>query len=142
MSKILKDTEAAYAAGIFDGEGSVYVSSGRALANGEKQFFLCVSINNTNEEMIRLMQNWFGGSISRTAETGNRKGLWRLRMYSRVARNFLTTVRPYLTIKHRQADLAIEFQNGIEKGALTEAMKLELKTSISAFNQKGIRLKA
>lgn len=128
-----------YIAGFFDGEGSVYVSQGRALKRGGKQYFLCASLNNTNKPVLVAMRRLVGGALSYTAQTETKKGVWRLRLYSLEAANLLRAMLPYLVIKQRQARLAIQFQEQIAVGLLSESAKASLKRRISAFNQKGPR---
>src|SRR5208283_759597 len=127
-----------YAAGFFDGEGSIYISSGRALKSGP-QYFLCVSVNNVHRSVLDEFQHKFGGTISFTGATATKRGVWRLRLYSKVAAGFLGTLAPHLILKAKQAAIAIDFQNGITANTLSSADKLTLKERISALNQKGPR---
>jgi hypothetical protein len=123
-----------YAAGFFDGEGSVYISSGRPLKSGV-QYFLCASVNNTHRGIIEQFERRFGGSISRTGETKTKKGVWRLRLYSHEAESFLRLLLPHLILKRKQAIMAIRFQSGFSK--LSQERRQAIKLAISAFNQKG-----
>lgn len=123
-----------YAAGFFDGEGSVYISTGRPLRSGI-QYFLCASVNNTHRGIIDIFHRRFGGAISRTGETKTKKGVWRLRLYSLGASAFLEAILPHLLLKREQALLAIRFQSTLHE--LNQAQRAALKGKISAFNQKG-----
>jgi len=64
--------------------------------------------------------------------------VYRLRLYSNDAKNFLEIVLPYLRVKTEQAKLAIEFQNRMKNGKLTIPKEEQeyYKNLISSFNLK------
>jgi hypothetical protein len=135
MIENLTEPQKAYAAGFFDGEGSVYVSQGRILVNGH-QYFLCASLNNTDFSVLEMLHDWYGGAISLAAQKGNRKATMRVRLYCQQAKAFLQSILPYLVIKKEQTMLAIDFQTRLESRTLTNEDKLSYKTRISQYNQK------
>ena len=132
----MQEVEKAYSAGFFDGEGSIYISRGRKLKTGY-QYFLCISINNTDKPIIDLFQQWFNGKISINPDTRTRRKLMRLRIYSIEAMKFLRILMPYLKVKLKQAQLALEFQEQMSVRKLTDEEKTFYKKTISQYNQKG-----
>ncbi len=128
----MNDTDLAYIAGFFDGEGSIFISKSK------KQYFLTVSISNTNLpvlESIRAM----GGNISKSPDNReNHSQLFRLRLYCNEAKKFLEKILPYLRIKKEQAKLAIEFQSKMELGKLTipKEEQEKYRIQINIFNKK------
>jgi len=64
--------------------------------------------------------------------------VYRLRLYSNDAKNFLEMVLPYLRVKTEQAKLAIEFQGKMKNGKLTIPKEEQeyYKNLISSFNLK------
>ncbi|MGC9101431.1 MAG: LAGLIDADG family homing endonuclease [Caldisericum sp.] len=130
----MKPEEIAYIAGFFDGEGSIYTSKGK------KQYFLTVSITNTNLYVLEFIRELLHiGKISKNPDKnlGHRK-VYRLRLYSNDAKNFLEILLPYLKVKAEQAKIAIEFQNKMKNGKLTIPKEEQeyYRNLISSFNLK------
>lgn len=118
--KILK-TDLAYMAGLLDGEGHVFIQK-RVPGNREKAksplYVLSIGITNTHAGVIEWLQQRYVGSRSiRTREKQPKKN-WRTCYFwtlsSIRAAEFLALISPYLLIKRKQAELAIEFQNLIQ----------------------------
>ena len=130
----IKPEEIAYIAGLFDGEGSIYISKGK------KQYFLTVSITNTDLYVLEFIKNLLHiGKISKSPDkTMKHHKVYRLRLYSNDAKNFLEIVLPYLRVKTEQAKLAIEFQSKMKNGKLTIPKEEQeyYKNLISSFNLK------
>lgn len=95
----------AYAAGFFDGEGSIDVRY--SVTNGGKyeRFYLRVCIGQKRPEVLHWLQKEYGGSVCLRSN-----GMAYLVLTTASAGNFLKTVRPYLVVKAEEADLAIAFQ--------------------------------
>jgi len=129
----MKDTDMAYIAGFFDGEGSIFVSKSK------KQYFLTVSISNTNLLVLESIQRIIGGGISKSPDNReNSSQLFRLRLYCNEAKKFLERILSYLKIKKEQAKLAIEFQSKMEMGKLTipKEKQEKYRIQINSFNKK------
>ena len=130
MAKIMNNNDVAYIAGFFDGEGSIFISKSK------KQYYLGITISNTNLSVLESIQRVMGGEISKSPDNReNRLQLFRLRLYSSEAKKFLERLLPYLKIKKEQARLAIEFQSKMEKGKLTIPKEEQEKYRIQ-INQK------
>ena len=129
----MSDTDIAYIAGFFDGEGSIFVSKSK------KQYFLTVSISNTNLLVLESIQKIIGGNISKSPDNReNSSQLFRLRLYCNEAKKFLERILPYLKTKKEQARLAIEFQSKMEMGKLTipKEEQEKYRILINSFNKK------
>ncbi len=132
--------ELAYFAGLFDGEGCVNFTKCRA------GHIIRISVTNTNIEIIKHLQNRFGGHIQLLSL---RKDNWKQGFSWNIANSraieFLKSIRPWLRIKDAQADLAVvwaEHRPGkgkyqVEKSqAWKEAVTL-LREEMAFLNKKG-----
>lgn len=133
---IMEDVFLAYLAGFIDGEGSIYISRGKKLKNGY-QYFLCLSVNNTDNLVIEEIQEKTGGCISISPDKRNKRKLSRLRLYNNQALFVLERIIPFLRVKKNQAILAVDFQKRLSARTLSEDDKATFKEKISSFNQKG-----
>lgn len=103
------DTDTAYVAGLFDGEGCILIST--RLRCGRPIFWLDIVITNTDKPVLDWLLITVGGRMSKKPynKNGNRD-IWRWKTSSRKAASVLRALLPYLRIKHEQAVIAIEFQ--------------------------------
>ena len=124
-----------YLAGLFDGEGSIF------LAQGKKYYYLRVGINITHELTPRLFHKCFGGNLGIIPPKGNSKQQWYWRAAGEDALSFLITIYPYLIIKRGQAELGIKFQER-KKGWFHTDAGTELdnvdKRLMAILNKRGI----
>jgi hypothetical protein len=91
----------AYFAGIVDGEGSIGFC-GRSPR-------LCISLRKGDDQPIRLMARMWRWKLGEIPPRNGSKTQTLLQIYGHDARDFLRMIRPWLLIKHRQADLLIDF---------------------------------
>lgn len=112
----LKEVDKAYLAGFLDGEGSISIC--RSKPNNHwryrtYRYTLEVTVTNTNKKIIELLANLFEGSWMRIRHHNNPvwKDAYCIRWASVKAKNLLEMLLPYLIIKKKQAELAVEFQN-------------------------------
>ena len=107
----MTDTELAWVAGFFDGEGSVVISK-----NAANSFYLVIEITNRNSSCLQQLQAVFGGSIQKR-DRGNPKWaccyVWFLG--GGKAKEFLLAISPFLRIKGEQALVGIELQRAIDR---------------------------
>lgn len=95
-----------YLAGFFDGEGCVNITT----RGKSKQVALRVMIVNTDPTILQEIQQVYGGFLSKPRI--NKRGWKAFRQLTFVgdsAVGLLSTLLPFLRIKKRQAELAIEF---------------------------------
>jgi hypothetical protein len=103
----------AYFAGILDGEGSIFTTNNGVKRPGQGNYKkVCVSAVMRRDKAQPLYEahSIWGGSLW---ERKPRKSMihWALdwRMSGKIAEKFLKSVYPYLRIKKRQAQLALEY---------------------------------
>lgn len=121
------ELEKAYVAGLFDGEGSVYITLHRSKWCRRKQRMdLCCSLNLTNRRTIDYLASIFPSTIVvEPSRRSNRRTTYRWRLYSKRACDFLREIYPYMVLKKNQADVAFKFRDIQEKQRgkeLTEEM--------------------
>jgi hypothetical protein len=99
----LTDTQLAYLAGFFDGEGCICISKGT----------LSVAIAQVAPEMLYFIRAHYGGCIV-TLHKSAKNPKWhdaeQWTAKTRGARMFLLDILPYLVIKKEEAEKAIEHQ--------------------------------
>ena len=103
----------AWAAGFFDGEGSVLVNP---RLNGSAHS-LFVSVTQQHPFALHMLKNRFGGNVTpdKTATSDSyerKKGatlIWRWKASSTEAFKFLELVQPYVVVKADQVRVALEF---------------------------------
>lgn len=113
----LKKLDLAWAAGFFDGEGSVVVWHKPAVkVCAGKVYNLRVSVGCTDLEPIEKLKYLFGGKIYyRKPLRANWKGCHIWHLSSKQAKGFLGLVLPFLVVKGKQAELGIRLQNHISQ---------------------------
>ena len=139
FSRFIGDEWLAYAAGFFDGEGSVVIQKVRPSgASVSPRYSLQVQIGNTYRPILAIFLERFGGAVYER-KSQNRYGKrmqWQWQARNDTAAAFLEAVRPYLIEKADRAWLGLEFFNQKTKPA---AMKLGLTESELALRE-GYRL--
>ena len=139
----------AYLAGLLDGEGNVGIASAFDKKKSKnRSYYPHLMIANTYEPVMRWLEDLVGGTVDVHVPSTNKahyKTCYRWRLHGKNAETFLRAVRPYLRIKHEQADVVFELQkvrgkNATLHGTLTEAQVAEreaLKMRINDLNRKG-----
>lgn len=96
-----------YAAGFFDGEGSVYAATrGKTYRNPT----ILVVIANTHRGALEACQARWGGSICGRSPAGERRReQFQWVLAPRAAEAFITEVYPHLIIKKEVASVALEY---------------------------------
>lgn len=113
------DSELAWAAGYFEGEGYVGVKvNPPRLRSVSPEFRLYVVITNTDREPLEKLVELFGGSTyvhSKDPRVITQKRGFQWWVGARVALNFLEQVLPYMQSPNKvmQVKLAIEFQKSV-----------------------------
>lgn len=155
---------AEWLAGFFDGEGCVHVMNGGRLRNltsvtgvSRQTSWIGCTIGNTNLDVLKEIQASFGGRIrKREYKVKLWKTLYTLIWACRQPEALLIAIRPFLKVKHRQADLALEFlsltrrrgprqehypRNSAEQMELRKKKferRLEIADEIRALNHRGL----
>lgn len=98
----------AYAAGFFDGEGCVGL--GKNKGRRSVCYTLVVHATNVEPAVIHGLAETFGGTVMiRRAGKNYRRDLYIWQAVTLTAYQALRLMRPYLKVKHRQADIGIKF---------------------------------
>lgn len=100
----------AYAAGFFDGEGTVDLRYRRTHGGKYERFELRLQIAQVDTRPLMALQAQFGGSICKPKMLSAS----RLCIVGHDARAFLTAVRPYLITKAEEADIGLAFFQLVE----------------------------
>lgn len=109
------ETDKAYAAGLFDGEGFVTIAfmSTKARTRGTTYTMRVGVAQNDVVPLLWLRDRW-GGSVrllKRKTAAHNDAHKWDC--CSRMAAAFLRDVRPFLLVKAERADIALAFQGSV-----------------------------
>lgn len=103
----MTDTETAYLAGLFDGEGNVGVVKAKASKNARLYLRLVVRIFNTHRGCLVFAQQTYGaGWIGEDKRPNHPKWKtgYRWSITGKKAEAFLLSVRPYLLVKAAAVD--------------------------------------
>ena len=97
-----------YAAGFFDGEGSVYVNKRGQAHGGSPSLKVCVS--NTHHGILLMHKDRWGGSIcERKITKPNHRPQWQWTLSTRQTRPFLDAIQRHVVIKQEVVDLALAY---------------------------------
>ena len=102
------ETDLAWAAGFFDGDGSVYIASKAISPRGVRYFGLELSISQVDPRPLHKYREMFGGAISMNPRPIHRDwGKWKAG--GKNAAIVLRQLLPYLLSKRGEAELALWF---------------------------------
>lgn len=110
----MTENELSYLAGFFDADGTVYVAKkpGKRSAN----YRLRIEVGNTNLAILENYKQAFKGNIylfikrSPYKDGYNRRPFYRWSLQAHNAMNCLEQLLPFLRVKKRQAQVAIDYQ--------------------------------
>ncbi len=100
------DAELAWAAGFFDGEGSIGIYA-RGDTKGHR---LDVTIGNVDLRTLEIFKRRWGGSMWTDHRKPPRQTFYFWSLSTRSAQPFLLEILPYLIAKREQAEVALAFQ--------------------------------
>jgi hypothetical protein len=114
----MKEEIKAYAAGIFDGEGSLDIYNATpAKASKSPSFMLRVVISQKDGKVMDWFKQHFGGYVGLDKHGGYYIYRWDIR--SQKAKQFLLLILPYVLIKKAQVELALKFEQHKEQYLLS-----------------------
>jgi hypothetical protein len=107
-------TEAAWAAGFIDGEGSISILKHKGRLS--RHYIIELQASNTNAGALYRLAALFGGNVTPPTSDmrGNRKPLYHWLIASEKAASCIEALLPYLCVKCNQAQLALQLQHIIE----------------------------
>jgi len=110
----LTETEKAYLAGFFDGEGCINIGRHTPTGCRTVSHFLQVIIGQCDREFLSKWQHRVGiGKIYEDKGVGKIpkiKRSWHWRIHGAAAEQLLILLLPYLDIKHEEAEIALRFR--------------------------------
>ena len=117
----MKKVDYAYIAGLFDGEGCIFIGKFWHKRDNYRQYVLRVKVALREKWIPEWLFFAFNcgrlNNIKQTKTSGATIWCWTVEGNNAV--EFLKTILPYLKLKRTQADLAIQFQNNRIKGKHT-----------------------
>lgn len=133
-----------YTAGIIDGEGciNIYYQS-YAPDRGYKRHRLQLIVANTNYHLMAWFRDHWGGKVYKCKRCKPHHATpYQWRLWGKAAGKFLEQLLPYLVLKGRQAEIAIQFRGTIGKrgSQLKEGViekRHQLMKEINKLNKKG-----
>jgi hypothetical protein len=126
----MKETDLAYYAGIFDGEGCVSIVkkawTSKITTRHREYYNMECSIGNLSEWLIYSLKMSFGGVVLREDYRGDRPFIWRWKIQGRRAADFLRVILPYTHLKKPQIDVALLFQDYKKEKCARKSTEAEL----------------
>lgn len=107
---MVNNYDAAYAAGILDGEGSISMTRVGGQARKEKAYWrIVIAVSNCDLPLVEFMHDRWGGAKMVGMDRGaNKRPQHRWTVVGNNARAFLQDVRPHLIVKAERAGWAQE----------------------------------
>ena len=110
----LSETDKAYIAGIIDGEGCIYIDNWKdTRGRPNRCYIIRVKVAMTDREVPEWLSSVVGGSCRNydcRKKNNNHKIIYIWSYCGTKTIDFLKIIKPYLKIKHKQAEVAIEFR--------------------------------
>ncbi len=127
----LSNIEAAYLAGLFDGEGfiSLILIRKSTTAGGVIPYYFrpTVAMTNTSEMLVTPFSELFGGAISSKRVTTSGNQVWDWRQFDRRAESLCRSLVPHLRYKKRLAELVLSFYDDRTPGYKAGKVGLSLE---------------
>ena len=120
----------AWAAGFFDGEGSISVPM-----HSDGVYYLIVQVSQNRLEPLEALRDHYGGNI----QFHSMPSMWTWKTSGFVAIEFLKKIRPWLMVKDKQADIAIEFPMVGSGNKTSEENRLSRKSARENIMQENRR---
>jgi hypothetical protein len=143
--KVLSPTEAAYVAGFMDGEGTLTIGRQKRPENRAGFRYLPIMVvANSHVVGLEAIRSLCGNGRVITCTRSKvliHKHVYRLQWTAHQIRHLLPQIKPYLLLKHLQADLLEDFLDLIVNGRNTTpeqwAEMERLRVEIRALNHRG-----
>lgn len=141
LTQTINSEAVLYAAGLFDGEGTVAINKNSQRLKPTYSLIACIAM--THKPVLEYMTRQFGGkvrpvSVKRYKERGySPQWIWLLSSYKAV--RFLELIQPYVKVKKEHVDIGLQFQKEYQPRAgsarlaaykliLAEEYKIKLKS--------------
>lgn len=134
---LVDEVTKAYLAGIVDGEGCITISK-----NGQGVPYLRFQLQMTDLEAIELISSVAGSKIYNIPTSNPKhKDLYKTIILGKKCQEFINIILPYLRIKRKQAEMALEFPIGTRHCPPYPGFKFAQETmfeSMTELNRRGI----
>ena len=139
---MISDIDLAWAAGLFEGEGSVHI----AKLNKKNLGFLSVDIVNTDKEICMFFMDRWKGYLVTYKSIGNRRQYYRWRAAARNAYHFLIDIRTFIRTERvrTRISLGVAFQEQKVNGTFSRhdpeysGIQLKYYNQMKQLNQRGV----
>jgi len=122
-----------YAAGFFDGEGTVYAANRRsATVTRRPSPSVLVCITNVNYDVLEAMRDRWGGSINSRAAKPKRQAIHQWVLAPRNAYSFLQAIAPHVIVKRDVVSTALLL---CEMMRLPRAERMDYRTKKNALGK-------
>lgn len=145
----LSEADLQYYAGFFDGEGSISLIKQRANNFRGYRFRVEVGVGQVHGWILEPLAKMFGGSSwyqRKHSSTTNGRPLLQIRWFSLQSLELLRTLGPYLRLKKRHAEFAIEAQEilsslrgGRGHGKASPKRLWEIYWELKRLNKRGLK---
>lgn len=132
LTQTISSEAVLYAAGLFDGEGTVAINKNSQRQKPTYSLIICIAM--THKPVLEYMTKQFGGkvrpvSVKRYKEQGySPQWIWLLSSYK--AMHFLEFIQPYIKVKKEHVDIGIQFQKEYQpRTGSTRVAKYKLRLS-------------
>lgn len=130
-----------YAAGFFDGEGTISIGTQVRPYGRGRYFSLCCSVANTDESIIQWWnEQWPAHLSTRRYDHPKYQPLHRWQIERKKAAAFLHDIEPFLRQKRSQALLGLELDGMMGPQRMTDEeyeRMISIHAEVSALNRRG-----
>jgi len=139
MKKVIRGKrtlQLSYLAGFIDGEGSIFITKINNKKSGNVWYRTTVACANSDRRPIDMLREWTNAKafFYRPGKKATYKPSWQWLATGNTALKFLKDIEPYLIVKKKQAQVAIEFQEW--RNTLGNTGKKRLKKEIVICEEK------
>jgi len=128
----MTDIELAWAAGLFEGEGTICINKPHKNHLGTLRCY----VGNTDREIVEFFLEGWGGHLHEIKASGNRRVAWQWTVAATKATKFIKDILPYLHTKRvcQKAQLGLEFQD--QKSLLGVRRTLEYRVKQFGYYER------
>lgn len=133
-----------YIAGFWDGDGSITIQKQKWISKNRAgvQHFLCIKVSNTDKRILEEIKSYFnvGTVMSNGKSKAKNRQAWQYQSSANDAYKIIKKLYPYLVIKKEQAELALHFQERMNKNK-KRCMRYNFVTAKELAFRESIKIK-
>lgn len=140
---ILSETEKAYLAGFYDGEGSFEINKRYHCVKDYRYigYSMTSEVVSTNEQVLIYIKDLLGvGSISNKTQTGNRKPAWGFNLGAKDTKDLIKNIVKFSKIKSPIMEVCLSFpmKEDIPDKSERDRVRLSLHEKAKILNKRGL----